>query len=193
MRQFFWEEILEPETGRGTFLTLTRMPRKTALIEPSGDDAASFDDFLSERLGAKSRKSLRYDQRKLAAQGTVTIETVDSFEEVRAVMPATCVVEVESWKSKEGAGLYSVRGKRGFFFELLPELANSKRTRVSVMWLDDRPIAWQIDLLDPGYLGVHHLAFDGAYKKFSPGKQLLIANLERAWRNWRGSTVMAAI
>jgi len=185
MRQSFWEEILEPETGRGTFLTLTRMPRKTALIEPSGDDAASFDDFLSERLGAKSRKSLRYDQRKLAAQGTVTMETVDSFEEVRAVMPATCVVEVESWKSKEGAGLYSVRGKRGFFFELLPELANSKRTRVSVMWLDDRPIAWQIDLLDPGYLGVHHLAFDGAYKKFSPGKQLLIANLERAWEEGR--------
>lgn len=184
MRHSFWEEILEPETTRGKFLTFTRMPRKTALIEPPSDDR-SFEDFLGERLGSKTRKSFRYDQRKLAEQGTVTIETVDSFEDVRAIMPATCLVEVESWKTKEGAGLYSIRGKRGFFFELLPELAKSKRARVSVMRLDDQPVAWQIDLLDQGYLGVHHLAFDQAYKKYSPGKQLLMANLERAWEERR--------
>ena len=182
MRNSFWQEILKPETQQGKFLTLTRMPRKTALIEPPVDDRG-FEDFLGERLGAKSRKSLRYDQRKLAEQGNVTIETVDSFEDVRAIMPATCLVEVESWKSKEGAGLYSIRGKRGFFFELLPELAKSGRVRVSVMRLDDQPIAWQIDLLDSGYLGVHHLAFDKAYGKYSPGKQLLISNLRQAWED----------
>ena len=119
MRDSFWQEILEPETQRGKFLTLTRMPRKTALIEPPVDDL-SFEDFLGERLGAKSRKSLRYDQRKLAEQGEVAIETVDSLKEVRAIMPATCLVEVESWKSKEGAGLYSIRGKRGFFLSYFP-------------------------------------------------------------------------
>jgi hypothetical protein len=86
------------------------MPRKTALIEPQAGNR-SFEGFLTERLGAKSRKSLRYDQRKLAEQGNMTIETVDSFEDVRAIMPATCLVEVESWKSQEGAGLYS----RGIF------------------------------------------------------------------------------
>ena len=30
MRDSFWQEILQPETQRGKFLTLTRMPRKTA-------------------------------------------------------------------------------------------------------------------------------------------------------------------
>jgi len=184
MRHSFWEEILEPETRTGKFLTLTRVPRKTALIDPSVDDR-TFDDFLGEKLGSKTRKSFRYDQRKLAAQGELSIETVDSFEDIRAIMPATCLIEVESWKSKEGAGLYSIRGKRGFFFELLPELAKSKRARVSIMRLNDQPIAWQIDLLDQEYLGVHHLAFDQEYKKFSPGKQLLIANLKRAWAEGR--------
>ena len=184
IRNSFWEEILEPEMAREKFLMLTRMSRKTALVEPPTDEG-SFEDFLGEKLGSKTRNSLRYDQRKLAAQGEVSIETVDSFEDVRAIMPATCLIEVESRKSKEGAGLYSIRGKRGFFFELLPELAKSKRARVSVMRLDDQPIAWQIDLLDQGYLGVHHLAFDQAYKKFSPGKQLLMANLERAWGEGR--------
>ncbi|MAN36021.1 MAG: hypothetical protein CMI21_00135 [Opitutae bacterium] len=184
MSDAFWEEFLEPETKGSKFLTLTRMPRKTALIEaPAGDEA--FDDFLERKLGSKSRKSLRYDRRKLSEQGEVTIEKVDSFEEVRASMPATCLVEVESWKSKEGAGLYSIRGKRGFFFELLPELAKSGRVRLSLMRLDDRPIAWQIDLLDQGYAGVHHLAFDRAYGKYSPGKQLLLENLGLAWRERR--------
>tara|TARA_B100000676_G_C17998341_1_gene799303 strand:+ start:83 stop:847 length:765 start_codon:yes stop_codon:yes gene_type:complete len=184
MSNAFWEKFLEPETKGSKFLTLTRMPRKTALIEaPTGDEA--FDDFLDRKLGSKSRKSLRYDRRKLAEQGEVTIEKVDSFEEVRASMPATCLVEVESWKSKEGAGLYSIRGKRGFFFELLPELGKSGRVRLSLMRLDDRPIAWQIDLLDQGFAGVHHLAFDQAYGKYSPGKQLLLENLGLAWRERR--------
>lgn len=184
MRNSFWEEVLQPETQQGKYLMLERMPRETALIEPRFDNM-SFEDFLFEKLGAKSRKSLRYDQRKLAEQGSVTIETVDSFEDVRAIMPATCLVEVESWKSKEGAGLYSIRGKRAFFFELLPELAKAGRVRVSVMRMDDRPIAWQIDLLDKEYLGVHHLAFDKAFGKFSPGKQLLITNMEKAWKEGR--------
>ena len=184
MRDSFWQEILEPETRQGKFLTFTRIPRETALIE-SQTSNLSFEDFLGTTLGAKSRKSLRYDQRKLAEQGKITIETVDSFEDVRAIMPATCVVEVESWKSKEGAGLYSIRGKRGFFFELLPELAKSKRVRVSVMHLDEHPISWQIDLLDTDYLGVHHLAFDKAYGKYSPGKQLLVSNLRQAWEEGR--------
>lgn len=184
MRDSFWQEILEPETRQGKFLTFTRIPRETALIE-SQNSNLSFEDFLGTTLGAKSRKSLRYDQRKLAEQGKITIETVDSFEDVRAIMPATCVVEVESWKSKEGAGLYSIRGKRGFFFELLPELAKSKRVRVSVMHLDEHPISWQIDLLDRDYLGVHHLAFDKAYGKYSPGKQLLVSNLRQAWEEGR--------
>jgi len=53
------------------------------------------------------------------------------------------------------------------------------------MRMDDRPIAWQIDLLDTEYLGVHHLAFDKAFGKFSPGKQLLITNMEKAWKERR--------
>ena len=53
------------------------------------------------------------------------------------------------------------------------------------MRLDEQPIAWQIDLLDRGYLAVHHLAFDKAYGKYSPGKQLLVSNLRQAWEDGR--------
>ena len=31
-------------------------------------------------------------------------------------LPGSCLVEVNSWKSEQVAGLYSIRGKRAFFF-----------------------------------------------------------------------------
>ena len=101
------------------------------------------------------------------------------------MMPTTCVVEVESKKSKRGAGLFSVRGKRAFFFELLPELAKKGMIRLSILRVDDQPIAWQLDLLGHNYLAVHHLSFDEKWKKYSPGRQLLIHNLEQAWSEER--------
>ncbi len=133
----------------------------------------SFDEFWSLGMGPKSRKSFRYDTRRLEEKGDVRIECLETFEEVRSVMPTTCMVEVESWKSSEGAGLYSIRGKRGFFFELLPELAKEGRARIHVLRVNDEPIAWELDLLSQGFMGVHHLSFHQEWKKYSPCKQLL--------------------
>ena len=57
--------------------------------------------------------------------------------------------------------------------------------RLSILRLDDQPIAWQLDLLGHNYLAVHHLSFDQKWKKYSPGRQLLIHNLEQAWSEER--------
>ena len=183
MTDSFWLECMETEVQNSKLLSLVRSPRKTAKIICS--EKIDFDEFWSNKMGGKSRKSFRYDQRALEANGSVKFESFESFDEVREVMPATCVVEVESWKSKERAGLYSIRGKRGFFFEVLPELAKEEKVRVSILSCDDVPIAWQIDLLEADWMGVHHLAFDEAWKKYSPGKQLLRHNLQRAWSEGR--------
>ena len=117
MRNEFWLDCLIGKVTVGKLLSIIRSPRQTFLIEPSTE---GFEVFWNLKLGSKSRKSFRYDQRALAEQGEVEFECWEGFEDVRSMMPATCVVEVESRKGKEGAGLYSIRGKRAFFFELLP-------------------------------------------------------------------------
>ncbi len=182
MRDEFWRNYLQSKVAEGKFLKIRRVPRMTALIQPS---SVSFEEFWNQKMGTKTRKSFRYDERSLADQGQVEFETWVKFEDVRAMMPTTCVVEVESRKTKEGVGLYSIRGKRAFFFELLPNLARSGQVRLSIMRLDEQPIAWQLDLLGKHYLAVHHLSFDEKFKKFSPGRQLLRWNLERAWEQGR--------
>ena len=182
MRNEFWDKFLAPKVEESSSLTITRSPRKTFLIEQVRE---SFEDFLNQKMGGKSRKSFRYDQRSLSEQGNVEFEVWEEFSDVRAMMPAACVVEVESRKSKNGAGLFSIRGKRAFFFELLPELAKKGMVRLSILRLDNQPIAWQLDLLGHNYLAVHHLSFDEKWKKYSPGRQLLIHNLEQAWSEER--------
>jgi hypothetical protein len=182
MRNELWEKYLAQRVRESFLLSIKRSPRKTFLIERSNE---SFEDFWSKKMGSKSRKSFRYDQRALAQQGKVEFEVWEEFSDVRAMLPATCLVEVESSKSKNGAGLFSIRGKRAFFFELLPELAKKGMVRLSILRLDDHPIAWQLDLIGPKYLAVHHLSFDEKWKKFSPGRQLLIHNLEQAWTEER--------
>ena len=182
MRKKFWEEFVETKVSGGKLLNITRTPRQTFLIDHTSQE---FEDYWSQKMGAKSRKSFRYDQRALAEQGEVEFECWETFEDVRAMMPATCVVEVESKKGKEGAGLYTVRGKRAFFFELLPELAKTGRLRLTILRLNEEAIAWQLDLLGENYVAVHHLSFDEKWKKYSPGRQLLRHNLEIAWNEGR--------
>ena len=182
MRKKFWEEFVENKVSGGKLLNITRTPRQTFLIDHASQE---FEDYWSQKMGAKSRKSFRYDQRALAEQGEVEFECWETFEDVRAMMPATCVVEVESKKGKEGAGLYTVRGKRAFFFELLPELAKTGKVRLTILRLNEEAIAWQLDLLGENYVAVHHLSFDEKWKKYSPGRQLLRHNLEIAWNEGR--------
>ena len=164
-------------------MNVQRCARKSSLIKPIEEQ--SFEDFWEERFGAKSRKSYRYDQRALANRGEVVWETHHTFEDVRSNMPASCVVEVASHKTLENAGLYSIRGKRGFFFELLPELARAGQARISFLRVDDHPVAWQLELLSPGHSYLHHLSYDEEWKKYSPGKQLLKLCLERCWEEGR--------
>jgi len=179
----FWVAYIAPILNQSNYLKIIREERTSSLIRIV--EGLNFESFWKQKLGVKSRKSLAYDQRTLATQGKVIYETASTHDEVRSGMPSSCVVEVESSKTLENAGLYSIRGKRGFFFELLPELARTGEVRVSFLRVDDHPIAWQLELLTPGHCYLHHIAFDQAWRKYSPGKQLLVSCLKRCWEEGR--------
>ena len=182
MNDSFWREYWEKESTSTSYLHLSRTPRKTSILE-SGEE--NFDKFWENKMGTKSRKSLRYDQKSLRKQGEVVFEVATNKQDVQALLPGSCLVEVNSWKTEQVAGLYSIRGKRAFFFELLPKLAQKGRVRVSMIRINDEPIAWELDLIDRDFIGVHNLSFDQNWKKYSPGKQLMEMNLRSCWEEGR--------
>jgi CelD/BcsL family acetyltransferase involved in cellulose biosynthesis len=128
---------------------------------------------------------LRYDQKALSEQGDCVVEVATDEKDVRMMLPGSCLVEVNSWKSEQVTGLYSIRGKRALFFDLLPKLAKKGRVRLTMIRVNDEPVAWEVDLLDRNFMGVHNLSFDQNWKKYSPGKQLMEKNLRRAWEEGR--------
>ena len=77
-------------------------------------------------MGAKSRKSFRYDQRALAEQGEVEFECWETFEDVRAMMPATCVVEVESRKRKGRCRALHGSWEACLFLRITPRTCKSR-------------------------------------------------------------------
>ena len=52
------------------------------MVKPTGE--ITFDEYLNQKLGPKSRKSLNYDKRSLEKAGDVSWEDYDQFEEVRS-------------------------------------------------------------------------------------------------------------
>jgi len=182
MNDSFWNKYWVGETSNSTCLHITRVPRKTSILETG---SGSFDDYWASRMGTKSRKSLRYDQKALSEQGDCVVEVATDEKDVRMMLPGSCLVEVNSWKSEQVTGLYSIRGKRAFFFDLLPKLAKKGRVRLTMIRVNDEPVAWEVDLLDRNFMGVHNLSFDQNWKKYSPGKQLMEKNLRRAWEEGR--------
>ena len=177
LRDAFWSDYLSPVLAESKNPCLLRIARKTCLADLGS--FSSFDEYLSDRLGAKSKKSLRYSERRLLNLGGVTFERHSDPDGIRSMLPATCLVEVNSWKGPAIAGLYSVRGKRAFFFELLPALAEKGRAVASCLRVEGFAIAWELGLLwqNGGTYGLHNLAYDEDWKLHSPGRQLLVHNL----------------
>ena len=99
MRIEFWKEYLEDAVTEGSLSSIIRIPRETFLMESTVDD---FDSFWNQKMGPKTRKSFRYDERALEELGNVVFERWESFEDILSMMPATCVVEVNSKKGKMG-------------------------------------------------------------------------------------------
>ena len=177
LRDSFWTNHLAPVLAESKTPCLLRIARKTCLADLNS--FSSFEEYLTDRLGAKSKKSLRYSKRRLLNLGGVTFERHSDPDGIRSMLPATCLVEVNSWKGPAIAGLYSVRGKRAFFFELLPALAEKGRAITSCLRVEGFAVAWELGLLwqNGGTYGLHNLAYDEDWKLHSPGKQLLVHNL----------------
>ena len=57
----FWDDYLSLKVEKGRHLCITRDQRKSSLVIP--ERGQSFEDYWQSKMGSKSRKSFRYDQR----------------------------------------------------------------------------------------------------------------------------------
>ena len=155
-------------------LPLERSRRRSPVLEPSGT-WAEYEAALSKNL----RGDVRRRRRRLEEAGAVTVEVATEADP--AVLDEGFAIEGSGWKDEEGTAIRSQPETLRFYTELARRAAAHGWLRLCTLRLDGKAVAFHYNLEADDVL--YHLkgGFDVEYDRFSPGKLLHYALVERAW------------
>jgi len=167
---------LGPENGWRPAATVLREQR--AMLT----GGASPEDYLEASLGAKKRKELRRQHRRLAEEGDLTVERVSDALGMAEWVQEFLALEARGWKGAAGSALACDPRTADLFGEALHGAAQRGRLERLALRLDGRAIAMLATFLCPPGAASFKTAFDEDYARFSPGVLLQIENLAQLAR-----------
>lgn len=141
---------------------------------------SSAEAYLEEALGGRHRRELARQRRQLERQGRLRFVTSRPEEDVGPWCERFLALEAAGWKGRAGTALASDPRDRRFFERACRDLAARGAVSFAALELDDRPIAMACLLRDPppgGGAFVFKIAYDEAFRRQSPGMQLLLEQL----------------
>ncbi len=197
----FWRTLLQwcdGQGGIGLFLHLMHMPgdgpldhalkaelarqqrpAATVLAEERAllcSDLTS-DDYLLAAIGAKKRKELRRQQRRLGELGVLEVVRDRSAKGIAGWTASFLDLETRGWKGRAGSALADHSANTRLFAEALAGAAQAGRLERLSLLLDGRPIAMLATFLTPPGAYSYKTTFDEDYARFSPGVLLQCENL----------------
>lgn len=133
-----------------------------------------WNDYLAER-SASFRRNLRNRTRKLNKLGSVRFQRVRRFGggvEMPAVMSSLRMIADRSWKAGEKTAISSDLNVFGYYAEVAERLNDLGSLDVSLLWLNERPIAYIFGATYKKYFLEIDIAFDSELAKVAPGVYL---------------------
>ncbi len=124
-------------------------------------------------IGAKKGRELRRQLRKLARKGDLEFETVDRFDDVLVRFEEFLLIEVGGWKGRRGTSMHNLKRTAAFARQTVTDLAGVGRCQIHSLRFDGRAIAALIVFWSNGHAYPWKIAYDEAYRSFSPGVQLI--------------------
>jgi CelD/BcsL family acetyltransferase involved in cellulose biosynthesis len=141
-----------------------------ALLAPSGTRAT----YLDDAVGAKKRKELRRQRKRLAEGGDLTTAgTSDPFA-IAAAVADFLALEAGGWKGRAGTAARNHVEIAGFMSAAVSALAAEGKAGITQLALDRRAIAAMITLRSGATAWTWKIAYDERYARFSPGVQILL-------------------
>jgi CelD/BcsL family acetyltransferase involved in cellulose biosynthesis len=132
-------------------------------------------------LSANVRKDVRRRRRRLEELGEVAVEVADGQERLEELLDEGFRVEAAGWKGEEGSAILSDERTRRFYTDVARWAAGRGWLRLSFLRLDGRAVAFEYSLEQGGVFSCVKGGYDGAYARFSPGRVISHALLERAF------------
>jgi CelD/BcsL family acetyltransferase involved in cellulose biosynthesis len=141
-----------------------------ALLAPAGTRA----HYLDHAVGAKKRKELRRQRKRLAEAGTLKSSTVREPAAMAAALGDFLELEAAGWKGRAGTAARTQDPVRAFMEKAVTGLARDGKARIALLSAGDRPIAAIVTLQSGATAWCWKIAYDEAFARFSPGVQLLL-------------------
>lgn len=117
-------------------------------VQPSFllDLSGGFDEFLANR-SSKFRNYLRRKSRTVESLGTVRIARAGHELTVEAAYGDLLQIEERSWKHPHGTAISAVSHQQRFYRSLCGALSEQGSLHLTVMYIGDRPIAYNLGLV----------------------------------------------
>jgi CelD/BcsL family acetyltransferase involved in cellulose biosynthesis len=141
-----------------------------ALLAPGGTRA----DYLDHAIGAKKRKELRRQRKRLSETGTLVSDVVSEPSAIGAALTDFLGLEAAGWKGRAGTAARSHDGLRTFMEKAVAGLAHDGKARIARLTAGGAPIAALVTLQSGSTAWCWKIAYDEAFARFSPGVQLLL-------------------
>jgi CelD/BcsL family acetyltransferase involved in cellulose biosynthesis len=141
-----------------------------ALLAPAGAAVG----YLDHAVGAKKRKELRRQRKRLADTGAVVTEIVSDPAAVAAALDDFLTLEAAGWKGRAGTAARDHDRVRAFMADAVTTLAHEGKARIARLSAGGRPIAAIVTLQSGATAWCWKIAYDERFARFSPGVQLLL-------------------
>jgi len=179
IREECFRRTLEESFSRQRLRNWIRERKKNPRIDLRGMNE---ETYATEHLGKNTRTQLRQLERKFYRNGNSRVHHFHTPEAIQKAFPDLLKVEQSNWKKKQGFGWAGNADAGDYYQKLLPEMAGQGHLWLSMLYLKNQPIAFQIGLIDHRDYLMHHIAFDESLAQASPGKFLLVETIKECIR-----------
>lgn len=148
------------------------------LRSPYIDTTCGWEEY-KRRIGTRMRADIRRRRRRMDDEGKVTVEVHDGSVGLEALLDEGFGVEAAGWKGQTGTAIAADPTTVRFYTEIARWAAARGWLRLCFLRLDDRAVAFDYNLdADGVYYGLKG-GYDEAFRRFAPGKILLMEMIER--------------
>jgi hypothetical protein len=143
---------------------------RRALLAPGATRAG----YLDDAIGAKKRKELRRQRKRLGETGQLTAGSAGDPAAVAAALDDFFALEAGGWKGRAGTAARDHADVAAFMRAAVTALGSEGKAQIARIALDGRPIAAMITLRSGDVAWTWKIAYDEGYARFSPGVQILL-------------------
>jgi CelD/BcsL family acetyltransferase involved in cellulose biosynthesis len=166
------------EARASGFVVASRVLERCPYLELDGDW-----DAYERAMDSKLRADLRRRRRRLEELGPVRVELLDGTQDLDRALEEGMRVEAAGWKGRAGTAIASHANTRRLYRRAAQGASERGWLQLAFLRAGDEAIAFEFNV---EALGVHYrlkAGYDERFQRFSPGKLLHLAVLERAYRS----------